>query len=164
MSHSGGAQVNESEGKTIYTGNDVVAEAIAASKKAGELTKAAIEQLLAEREEIERSLAALGYTASAANSHNGKHATVTAKTHTSVPVGSGSRKPFRDMKLANIGWIVLTEHKTLHGKKIEEMAKAGGYKGKAEKFQNYLAVALKRDGRFENTGRNMWKLKEGVAK
>ncbi len=69
-------------------------------------------------------------------------------------------KRFTDMKLAEVGKALLKEHGTLHGSKIETLAKAGGFKSKAEHFQSYLSVAFKRDGGFVNTGQNNWKLKE----
>jgi hypothetical protein len=43
---------------------------------------------------------------------------------------------------------------------IEELARAGGFKGGTNNFQNYLPVALKRDGGFENIGGNTWRLKD----
>jgi hypothetical protein len=71
---------------------------------------------------------------------------------------------FKNMTLAEIGKVLLKEHGTLHGSKIESFAKNGGFKSKnAEHFQSYLAVAFKRDGSFVNTGRNNWKLKEDVG-
>lgn len=71
---------------------------------------------------------------------------------------------FKDMTLAEIGKALLKTHGSLHGSKIEQLAKEGGYKSEnAEHFQSYLAVAFKRDGGFVNTGRNNWKLKEDVG-
>jgi hypothetical protein len=59
--------------------------------------------------------------------------------------------------------VLIKEHGALHGKKLEELAKASGFKGGTNNFQNYLPVALKRDGGFENTGGNVWKLKEVIS-
>lgn len=146
----------ESEGKTVYGGNDVVAEALAASKKAEELRSAAIAKLLAQREDIDRSLTALGYTPAA---KNGKHPAAPARTQEGkVPLPKKNR--FRNLTLAQVGAMLLAEHSQLHGTQIEELAKEGGYKGGTENFQNYLPIAFKRDGRFENIGGNTWKLKE----
>jgi len=47
----------------------------------------------------------------------------------------------------------------MHGKAIEDAAKASGFKSKSEHFQSYLSVALRRDGGFQNIGGNHWKLK-----
>ena len=46
---------------TAITSRDVVAEAIAVTKRAGELRDAAIAQLLSQREEIDRTWDLLGY-------------------------------------------------------------------------------------------------------
>lgn len=72
-------------------------------------------------------------------------------------------KRFRKMTLAEIGRILLKERGVLHGKEIEKLAREGGYKSKGEHFQSYLATAFKREGDFENTGRNRWKLREAPA-
>ena len=67
---------------------------------------------------------------------------------------------FRDLKLADVGRLLLKERGVLHGKEIERLAKEGGYKSGGEHFQSYLGTAFKREGDFENMGRNRWKLKE----
>jgi hypothetical protein len=141
--------------------SDVVAEALAAAKKAGELTGAAITQLLAQREQIERDLKTLGYSPE----HNGNGAksdpaSAAPKTAPAMPVRKSWR--FKKMILADIGAALIREHGPLHGKKIEELAKAGGFKGGTKNFQNYMPVAFKRDGRFINIGGNTWKLKDAT--
>lgn len=150
----------ESEGKGFYGGSDVVAEALAASKKAEELRSAAISKLLAQREEIDHNLTALGYALTAAK--NGKHPAAPAKAQSETATQTPKKNRFRNLTLAQVGAMLLVEHGALHGTKIEELAKEGGYKGGTENFQNYLPIALKRDGRFENIGGNTWRLKEGA--
>jgi hypothetical protein len=135
---------------------DVVAEAIAAKEKAESLRSAAIQQLLKQQEQVLANLRALGYTPT--NGNGAKHANASPGV-----VRQASTKRFKDMKLAEIAKALLTEHDALHGTKIEELAKAGGYTGGTANFQNYLPVALKRDGGFENTGGNTWRLKNGSA-
>jgi hypothetical protein len=135
---------------------DVVAEAIAAKEKAESLRSAAIQQLLKQQEQVLANLKALGYTPT--NGNGTKHAKNTPGT-----ARQPSTKRFKDMKLAEIAKILLAEHEELHGKKLEDLAKAGGYTGGTANFQNYLPVALKRDGGFENTGGNTWRLKNGSA-
>jgi hypothetical protein len=79
---------------------------------------------------------------------------------------SGYREPspkqFRGMKLADIGRMLLKDRGVLHGSEIERLAKAGGFKSSARTFQPYLSVAFKREGGFENIGKNRWKLNESV--
>lgn len=144
---------------------DVVAEALAYTRKAEELRGAAIKQLLEQRERIEKDLKALGYSASLTNGSS------SASPSFKADRGKGSgfaeaehaqqhTKRFKDMKLADIGRILLRERGILHGTDIEKLAKAGGFKGGANHFQNYMPVAFKRDGGFENIGGNKWKLKE----
>lgn len=135
--------------------SDVVAEAIALAKKADELRGTAINQLLAQREQIEQDLRTLGYNGDLHNGANGAPPKLTVAAD--VPVTKSKR--FRGMTLAEVGKILLTENPTLHGKKIEELAKAGGFKSGTKHFQNYMPVAFKRDGGFENIGGNTWKLK-----
>jgi hypothetical protein len=72
-------------------------------------------------------------------------------------------KRFRKMTLGQIGRMLLKERGVLHGKEIERLAKEGGYKSKGKHFQSSLATAFKREGNFENMGRNRWKLKEAPA-
>ena len=70
-------------------------------------------------------------------------------------------KPFRFRKatMAEGARALLRENGQLHGKAIEQLLKEGGYKSEAKHFQSSLAVALGRDGGFENIGENTWKLK-----
>jgi hypothetical protein len=65
---------------------------------------------------------------------------------------------FRKATMAEGAKVLLEENGQLHGKKIEQLLKDGGYKSEAEHFQSSLAVALRRDGSFENIGGNTWKL------
>jgi hypothetical protein len=69
-------------------------------------------------------------------------------------------KRFRDLTLAEVGRLLLKERGLLHGKEIEKLAREGGYKSGGEHFQSYLATAFKREGDFENIGKNRWKLKD----
>lgn len=135
---------------------DVVAEAIAAKEKAESLREAAIRQLLKQQEQVQTHLKALGYVAS---NGDGTKRTLDA----AGALNRQSKDRFKDLKLAEIAKILLSENSVLHGSKIEELAKAGGYTGGTANFQNYLPVALKRDGGFENTGGNNWRLKNGSA-
>jgi hypothetical protein len=134
--------------------NDVVAAAIEAKRHADEMRGEAIKQLLAQREQIDRDLKTLGY---AANGH--MPARLLAPE---VPTNAPANRRFRDFTLATIGRMLLTEHGTLHGKEIERRAKAGGFTGGTKHFQNYMPVAFKRAGGFENIGGNTWKLNEEV--
>jgi hypothetical protein len=138
-------------------GNDVVAEAIAVSKRANELRDVAIAQLLARREQIDRDLQTLGYHATP----NGAGPKCTEP----APAGTAARREFhssqfKKLTLAQIGRLLLKEHGRLHGKEIERLARAGGFKSGTKNFQNYMPVAFKRDGGFENIGGNTWRLKE----
>ena len=137
--------------------HDVVAEAIAAKEKAESLRATAIQQLLAQQEQIAANLKALGYTPTNGNGTKSMHVLRDAAER------QQRTKQFKDLKLAQVAKILLAEHEALHGTKIEQMAKAGGYTGGTANFQNYLPVALKRDGGFENIGGNTWKLKNGSA-
>jgi hypothetical protein len=143
--------MNQTEEKKTNS-SDMVAEAIAVAKKANELRGAAIEQLLAQREQIERDLQTLGYVPTATPSKN------EAKAHVATPPPENSKR-FKELTLAEVGHILLTENESLHGKEIERLAKAGGFKGGANNFQNYMPVAFKRAGTFMNIGGNTWKLK-----
>jgi hypothetical protein len=67
-------------------------------------------------------------------------------------------RQFRDMKLSDIGSVLLRERSELHGKEIERLAKAGGFKSTGKSFQGYLAVAFRRAGGFRNIGKNRWRL------
>jgi hypothetical protein len=62
--------------------------------------------------------------------------------------------------LADAAAALLATHGTLHGSKIEQLLKEGGYRSRAKFFQNVLDSAFKRDGRFRNLGGNLWQLQE----
>jgi hypothetical protein len=74
--------------------------------------------------------------------------------------GAPDPRQFRDMTLVEASVKLLTEHPRLHGKKIEELLKTGGYPTKAKHFQTMLEATFRRDGRFRNVGGNTWELKE----
>ena len=76
--------------------------------------------------------------------------------------GQAVVKRFRDIALADIAFKLLTEYGTMHGLKIERLAKVGGFESSSKHFQSYLSVALKRKGGFENTGKNTWKINPSV--
>lgn len=151
------------EKAATHTTSDVVAEALSATRRAEELKGAAIKQLLEQRSQIERDLKSLGYSGSTAN---GNDANKTLglddpEFFTTTTRPPSQTKRFRDMILAEVARTLILEHgKPLHGKAIERLAKAGGFTGGTNNFQNYLPVALKRDGGFENIGGNTWKLRE----
>jgi hypothetical protein len=67
---------------------------------------------------------------------------------------------FRGATLADAAANLLLEHRKLHGKKIEELVKMGGYRSSSKFFQNVMESSFKRDGRFRNLGGNVWELKE----
>ncbi len=69
---------------------------------------------------------------------------------------------FRKVTIAQGTKALLEERGQLHGKEIEKLLKEGGYKSEADHFQSSLAVALGRDGGFENIGGNTWRLKPGT--
>ena len=148
---------------------DVVAEALAYARKAEELRGTAIKQLLEQRERIQEALKTLGYLAPASaisgngNTHSPNKADA-GKNAASPPAEQAhhARQRFKDLKLAEVGKILLKENGSLHGKDIEKLAKAGGFKGGVNGFQNYMPVAFKRDGSFVNIGGNTWKLKESA--
>jgi hypothetical protein len=145
---------------------DVVAEAIAYTKKAQELRGVAIEKLLEQREKIEQDLKTLGYVPKPPSGNgvvrNTQKETKRADSQITEQPHVLHQKRFKDLTLAAIGRVLLGEHETLHGKEIERLAKAGGFKGGAKNFQNYMPVAFKRAGGFENIGGNTWKLKEST--
>ena len=118
------------------------------------------DQFLKQQEQVQANLKALGYTST--NGNGTKHVAGNAGAERTA-ANEQSKKRFKDLKLAQIAKILLTEHEALHGTKIEQLAKAGGYTGGTANFQNYLPVALKRDGGFENTGGNTWRLKNDSA-
>lgn len=66
---------------------------------------------------------------------------------------------FRNRTIAEATRKLLEERGQLHGREIERLLKEGGYESTAEHFQSSLAVALGRDGGFENIGGNTWRLK-----
>jgi len=151
------------------TQNSVVAEALNWAKKAAESRDAAIKELLAQRQQIDRDLATLGYNtpghAASVPPQNGNG----SRTSVYVTTARGGRvlpvvdsKRFKNLRLAEVGRILLTEHETLHGSEIEKLAKAGGFTGGTENFQNYMPVAFKRAGGFENIGRNTWRLNPAI--
>lgn len=140
-------------------GIDVVSEALSYTRKAGELRAAAVEQLLKQREQIDNDLRTLGYPGVALNGGGG---TRKPKDAVNVAVGQAPSKRFKDLALAEVCKVLLKEHGTLHGSDIEKLAKLGGLQGNNGKFQNYLPVALKRAGGFENIGGNRWTLNEAV--
>jgi hypothetical protein len=145
------------------SGSDVVAEAIAASKRATELRGEAIAQLLAQREQIDRDLKTLGHVESAVkNGNSSSPAHPIETTRTGQVTQQARATQFKASTLAQIGKLLLAEHGTLHGKDIEKLAKAGGFKGGTKNFQNYMPVAFKRAGGFENVGGNRWKLNDAV--
>jgi hypothetical protein len=84
----------------------------------------------------------------------------------SLAPASGYKDPgprqFRGMKLADVGRALLKDRGVLHGSEIERLAKAGGFKSTAKSFQPYLSVAFKREGGFQNIGKNRWKLNESI--
>lgn len=142
-------------------GNDVVAEAIAVSKRANELRDLAIAQLLAQREQIDRDLQTLGHVASTTPNGSGtRNVPAATITRTTQAIQQARVTQFRNLTLAEVARILLKENGTLHGKEIERLAKAGGFKKGTNNFQNYMPVAFKRDGGFENVGGNTWRLKE----
>jgi hypothetical protein len=147
-----------------HTHSDVVAEALSATRKAEELKGTAIKQLLEQRTQIELDLKSLGYTE--APHSNGDGVAKHSESNTVHPAvvqarSSNQTKRFKGVILAEVARALIAENSgPLHGKEIERLAKAGGFIGGTNNFQNYLPVALKRDGGFENIGGNTWKLKE----
>ena len=141
-------------------GKDVVAEAIAAARKADEMRGAAIKELLARQEQILRDLKTLGY--SSASAQNGHASQGTPETIHHVNSERNANRRFKDLSLAESVGILLRENDVLHGKDIEKLIKAGGFQSKSENFQNYLPVALHRAGGFENIGGNRWKINPSV--
>jgi hypothetical protein len=142
---------------------DVVGAALAAKKKAEEMRESAVKALLLERGKIDRDLKTLGY---AAGNHvvplNGQGAPHKRKRVARAATSARGHKRFKGLTLAQVGEILLTEHDTLHGNDIERFAKADGFTGGTNNFQNYLPVAFKRAGGFQNIGRNVWKLNRDI--
>jgi hypothetical protein len=151
---------NGSDDRTAQ--HDVVAEAVRLWKRAQEAKQEAIRELLARREQIDRDLQTLGYVPPAVPRTNGASRATrdSASENTKKPPPASTR--FKEMPLASIGRVLLQENQTLHGKQIEEMAKAGGFRGGTRNFQNYLPVAFKRAGGFENIGGNTWRLNDSI--
>lgn len=165
------ANIEAAAGSTAV---NIVDEALAAARKADELRDGAIESLRQQQAEIERNLRALGYIEpmTPQKVHNGvghgTNGTVRSAARTtpaaSAPVAApvADNKRFRDIPVADICRTLLEEHEVLHGKLLEKLAKAGGYNGGTANFQNYLPVALRRAGGFENTGGNTWRLNSSI--
>src|SRR6266404_816752 len=135
---------------------DVVADAIALSKQASELREVAITKLLEQREKIERDLKTLGFNGYAQHGSDAKPTAIVKPT-------TRSRRNFKGLSLAEVGRALLQHGQALHGKEIERLAKESGFKGGTKNFQNYLPVAFKRAGGFENIGGNRWRLNEKIA-
>jgi hypothetical protein len=136
--------------------NDVVAEALASAKRTAELREAAIQHLLAQQAQIIQNLKILGHQPSMnGNGHGPKQKPVKLSA-------AASSKRFRNLKLAEAVKILLSETEELHGSEIQTSLQAGGFKGGTKNFQNYLPVALKRAGGFENVGGNRWRLNENI--
>lgn len=123
--------------------NTPVAEYFAWAAKAEQVKQQAIKTLLEQQEAIAADLRRLGVIQDGI-----RNGSMTAMV----------REDFSQMKLADVARKLLAEYGALHGKTIENMAVAGGYKGSARSFQMYLPMALKRDGGFVNVGGNNWKL------
>lgn len=135
----------------------IVAEALALTKQANAKRQEAITQLLRDQALIARSLQALGYQ-DPSNGHsagNGKLGSKSAHVN-------GSHDRFKNLSIAEIGKELLRDGSSMHGSRIEAIAKEGGFKSKSEHFQSYLAVAFKRAGGFENLGGNTWKLNDSI--
>ncbi|HMD71613.1 MAG TPA: hypothetical protein VKF41_09745 [Bryobacteraceae bacterium] len=149
--------------------DDIVKDAIRATKQAEGLKGAAIQKLLSLREQIDADLATLGYDPQSAiipPHHNGTFRRVPIITPGDSELKrSPGPKPFKNLDLASVGKIILSEHGggPLHGKEIERLAKAGGYEQGGAHWQGYLAIALKRVGGVENVGRNNWKLNPQIS-
>jgi hypothetical protein len=152
--------------------DDDVLELIAAVKRLKE-SKEAIPELLRRRtklveecSEIDRFLKFLGYQDAAVANGRGNHGKK-QKTRPPRPklwelklkLAGG---PFETKTLAEVGRTLLRKHGRLHGSKIEELARSGGFPTtmKSKNFQAYLAVSFKRDGGFINLGKNTWRLKQ----
>lgn len=159
------AKPEESGSHTLY--DNVVTEAIKATKQAEELKGAAIKKLLSLREQIDTDLKTLGYEPPPATlGRNGtKQRTAMRPDDESELKRASGPKPFRNLDLASVGKIILNERGggPLHGKEIERLAKAGGYDLGGKHWQGYLSIALKRAGGVENIGGNNWTLNEHIA-
>ncbi len=139
--------------------DDIVHKALTAAKQAEELKGAAISRLLELRSQIDVDLKTHGYIPLLAITKNGS-----AKNHGQTTDVEQKRsidgKAFKDMTLAEASRKVLSEYGTIHGAELERILKQGGLRNNVARFQGYLAVALKRDGGFENIGGNTWKLRD----
>ena len=142
--------------------NDVVAAAIAAKHKADDLREAAIKQLLAQREQIDQDLKALGYAGTLANGQLARERMAGSPLKQAAN-GAQAKLRFKGLPLAEIARTLLTENEILHGKEIEQMARAGGFKGGQNHFQTYMPTAFKRAGGFENIGKNRWRLNSEIG-
>lgn|ERR1022692_1165505 len=147
--------------------SSIVAEAIKATKQAEKLKEAAIEELLSLRGQIDADLKTLGYEAQIRLSDRtgAVHRTTADRTSEPEPKRAAGPKPFRDIDLASVVRIILSEHDggPMHGKEIETIARAGGYEKGGEHWQGYLSIALKRAGGIENIGLNRWRLNDQIA-
>lgn len=143
--------------------DDVVTQALAAAKKADEMRGAAIKELLARQEQITRDLKSLGYTPTEQNGlQNGRAIRSAPRTTAQAVTDRNAGRRFRDMTLSQVVKLLLEENEVLHGKQIETLAKTGGFERGTKNFQNYLPVALKRAGGFENVGGNRWRINESI--
>ncbi len=163
---AGAALAKETELPPSVSTTNVVEDAITAAKRTAELREAAIKTLRAQREEIDRNMELLNSfamptdvvrQASSRQPANGHAAGISES-----PERNEVRTRFRNLNVSDAVRILLEEHSTLHGREIERLIKVGGYKVTGSGFQNYLPVALRRAGGFENTGRNNWRLNDKV--
>lgn len=67
---------------------------------------------------------------------------------------------FRNTTFIEASLVLLKEHGILHGKELENLLKANGYRSKAKHFQSIVRTSLSKDERFKAIGGNRWKLKE----
>ena len=72
-------------------------------------------------------------------------------------------QPFKNMTIADASRVLLKERGVLHGPDIERLPIEGVYPTASKHFQSTMIVAFRRDGGFENVGRNRWRLKQPVS-
>lgn len=149
--------INVSTADALQLSDSVVTQALAATKKADELRTAAITQLLAEIKRAQSDLKALGYEQPVHSNGGGLK-----RAKLAIPEELPRTTRFADKHLADVGKAILLEYGEMHGKKIEQIAKKGGYKSKSKTFQTYLRIAFERAGGFQNIGGNVWRLNESV--